>query len=202
MITLTINETEFNIANSYEELSLGQYIDIVKIGESKIQLDSNASDIKVIALLSDKPELLEKELYNLNLEDFKELLTHFTWVNDTSVLEDFKSMEPKEKIIVEDKEYTIITNYNKLSLGEIVSFETILKQENSDLHRLDTAFGLLLRPIEDNKMIKFTQEVFDSIIDIKYRVKMVDIYASLAFFLAGEKTSTIKSTKAFSIRKH
>lgn len=201
MITLTINEKDFNIANSYQELSLGQYIDIIKVSESKVQLDSNAADIKVISLLSDAPEALEKALWDFDLEDFKELLTHFTWVNDTTVLEDFKAHDPKENIEVEDTNYTIITNYNKLSLGEVVSFETLLKQENSDLHRLDIAFGILLRPVVDGKMVKFTQEIFDSIIDIKYKVKMVDIYAAIAFFLAGEKQSTTKSTKAFSIRQ-
>ena len=201
MITLTINDKDFNIASSYEELSLGQYIDIIKVSESKVQLDSNAADIKVIALLSDSPEALEKLLWDFNLEDFKELLSHFTWVNDTTVLDHFKSQEPKEIIEIEDGKYNIITNYNKLSLGEVISFETLLKQENSDLHRLDIAFGLLLRPVVDGQMVKFSQEVFDSIINIKYKVKMVDIYASIAFFLAGEKPSTIKNTKAFSIRK-
>jgi len=201
MITLTINDKDYNIANSYEELSLGQYIDIIKVSESKVQLDSTAADIKVISLLSDSPEALEKILWDFNMDDFKELLTHFTWVNDTTVLEKYKSLEPKQIIEIEDGNYTIINNYNKLSLGEVISFETLLKQENSDLHRLDVAFGLLLRPVVDGKQVKFTQEVFDQIIKIKYKVKVIDIYASISFFLTGEKQSTTKNTKAFSIRK-
>lgn len=201
MITLTINEKDYNIASAYEEMSIGQYIDLIKVSETKVKLDTNAADIKVISLLSDSPEQLEKALWDFDYDDYKELLTYFTWVNNTKILEEFKSQEPKEYIEINDQTYKLISNYNKLSLGEVISFETIMKQENSDLHRLDIAFGMLLRPVEDGKMVKFTQETFDSVIKNRYHVKMIDIYAALSFFLAGEKQSTTKNTKAFSIRK-
>lgn len=201
MITLEINGKEFNIASSYEELSLGQYIDIIKQGESKQQLEATDSDIKMICLLSDNPSELEPLLWDFSVEEFKELTNEFNWVADTSLLEDLKKLKPLDKIIIDEKEYVIISNYNKLSLGEVISFETILKQEQSDFHKLDIAFGVLLRPVEDGKPVKFTEETFLEVIKNKYKVKMVDLYAVISFFLSGEKMSTTENTKRFSIRK-
>lgn len=201
MIVIEIDNKEFRIANSYDELSLGQYIDIIKAGEAKHKLEGNAADIEIISILSDKPEEIRELLWDFNVDDFNELTSHFQWVADTSVLDHFKTMKPKEKLDVDGQEYGVITNYNKMSLGEIVSFETILKQEQSDFHRLDIAFGVLLRPMgPDGNIVKFTEEVFLEVIKNKYKVKMIDIYAVISFFFSGETTSTTKSTGRFSIR--
>ena len=93
MITLEINGKEFNIASSYEELSLGQYIDIIKAGESKQQLEATDSDIKMICLLSDNPSELEPLLWDFSVEEFKELTNEFNWVADTSLLYERKGWE-------------------------------------------------------------------------------------------------------------
>lgn len=87
-----------------------------------------------------------------------------------------------------------------MTLGEVISFETIMAQEQSDLSRYDIAFGVLLRPIKDGKPVEFTEEVFNDVISKKYKVKMIDIYAALSFFLSGEKISITKNTKRFSIQ--
>lgn len=201
MIKITIDDKQFEIANSYAELSLGQYIDIIKLNDSKIKLEGNAADIKVISLLSNKPDEISQLLWDFSLEDFNELVQHFAWVAETSVLDEFKAMKPLPHLTIDGKKYGILSEYNKMTLGEIVSFETIMKQEQSDLHRLDIAFGLLLRPMDDNnKILPFSQEVFDEVIKNKYKVRMTDIYATIAFFLSGEKAYTTKSTKRFSIQ--
>ena len=199
MITLQIDEKEFNIANSYEELTLGQYIDIVKVGESKIQLEGFNADIEIISVISDNRDELKKILWDLNLDDFNELKQHFDWVADTSIIEGFKALKPLPKLDIEGTEYGILSNYNKMSLDEVSSFETLLKQEQSDFHRLDIAFGVLLRPMVDGKIIKFSEEVFLEVIKNKYKVKMIDIYATIAFFFSGEMASTTKNTKRFSV---
>lgn len=200
MITITIDEKDFKIVNNYNEMSLGQYIDVLKLNDSKIKLDGNAADIKIISILSDKPEELEKLLWSFNIEDFEELTKLFEWVADTGIIDYFKTIKPSEKLMIGDKEYGILSDYKKMSLGEIVSFETIIGQSQSDLHRFDIAFGLLLRPLVDNKIVEFTQEVFDEVIRQKYNVKMIDIYSTIAFFLRGENLSTTKHTKRFSIQ--
>jgi hypothetical protein len=199
MITLQIDEKEFNIANSYEELTLGQYIDIVKVGESKIQLEGFNADIEIISTISDNREELKKILWDLNLDDFNELKGHFNWVADTTIIEGFKALKPLPKLDIEGVEYGILSNYNKMTLDEVSSFETLLKQEQSDFHRLDIAFGVLLRPMVDGKIIKFSEEVFLEVVKNKYKVKMIDIYATIAFFFNGEMVSTTKNTKRFSI---
>lgn len=201
MIKLEVDGQEFSIASSYEELTLGQYIDIIKQGEAKEQLGGNEADIRTIALLSNSPKELEKILWDFSIEDFKELVQHFEWVGNTAILEEFKAKTPKASIDVDGKQYTIQSNFNKITLGEQVSYETMVAKSQSDFHPLEIAFGILLRPIgEDNKPVKFSEEVFLEVIKNKYKVNMMDVYGTIAFFLHGEKTST-KSTSRFSVVK-
>lgn len=202
MITLELDGNEYKIANAYDELSLGQYIDIVKLGESKDKFKYNESDIKIIATLSDKPKELEKALWTLNIDEFNELTPHFEWVGDTKVIDELKQLTPLDKIIVNGKPYGIISNHNKMTMGEMVSLETLMAEEHSDLHRLHIAFGILIRPIDDKgNLVEFTQEAFDEVIDNRYNILMKDVYAAIAFFLSGETGSTIAPSKRFSIRK-
>ena len=203
MITLkTLEDKEFNIANSYEELTLGQYTDIIKIGESKIKLEGVKSDIQIISTLSDNPKELSEYLWNIPQEDFNELVSYFDWVNDSNIIDTFKNLKLNPIITIEDKEYSVITDYAKMTLNEQSSFEEILKtvSEGSDLHKLDVAFGVLLRPMKDGQVVKFNLDVFDEVMNIRYKVKMIDIYSALAFFLSIEKKSSQKITKAFSLQ--
>lgn len=201
MIQLDIDDKTYNIASSYEELTLGQYVDIIKMNESKIKLDTNEATVKIIAIISDQPKELEAELWKMNISDFTELTSNFDWIADTTVLQHIKELKQKEELIINGQPYGIISNYNQMNLGEVISFETLMNQEQSDYHRLDYAFGVLLRPIKDGKLVEFTQEVFEEVMANRYNVKMIDIYATVAFFLSGEKISTINNTKRFSIRK-
>lgn len=203
MIQLEIDNNEFNIVNSYNELSLGQYIDIIKIGDSRFNVDAIEADMEIIASLSDRPEELKKLLWSFTGDDFDALRNEFEWVKtEAHILDDFKKVEPKKSLTIDGKEFGIISNHNKMSLGEVVSFETLMKQKDSDFHRLEIAFGILLRPIENGKLVEFTEDIFLSVIKNKYKINMVDMYATLSFFLSGDKTSITENTKRFSIRRN
>lgn len=200
MITITINDREFKVANSYDELSLGQYVDIMKLSEKNIK-NSTESDIEMISVLSDDKDGIRPLLWEFNVSDFDELTKLFSWVADSDYLEHLKGLKPKESIIVDGVEYGIISDFNKqMSLGEVISFETLIKQENSDHHKLEIAFGVLLRPIENGKLVKFSEDVFQNVIKNKYKVNMTDVYSVIVFFLSGGTKSTTRFTKAFSVR--
>lgn len=200
MIQLEINSRVFNIVSSYKEVSMGQYIDMLKITDAKLKLDQNVENMKMIAILSDAPEELETLLWAFTLEDFAQLMPYFAWVNDKDASDMLLKAEPVKEMIIDDKKYSITTNFNRMTMGEIVSFELILKN-SSDFHRMEIAFGVLVRPVIDDCIIPFSQDVFDDIIKLKYKIKMVDIYAIISFFLSGEQTFSTSSTKAFSIHQ-
>lgn len=202
MIHLTIDNKEFKIVNSYEELSLGQYIDIINVGESKIKQDAIEADMAVICALSDNAEELKELLWSFDTEEFDELRGAFDWVrDDINILESFKALPPKKSITIDGEEFGVISNHNKLSLGEVVSYETLISQEQSDFHRLEIAFGILLRPIgPDGELVKFTEDIFLKVVANKYKINMMDIYSTIGFFLSGAKKSTTKTTKRFSIQ--
>jgi len=204
MINLAVDNKDFEIVNSYDELTLGQYIDIMRVGDKSFP-SSMEADIEIISMLCTTKEKgleLKQLLFDFDFEDFNMLRESFEWVaKEVNLLEDYKKLDPKESININGKDYGIISNFNKgMKLGEIVSYETIMAREQSDLHRFDIAFGIILRPIIDGKLANFTEDIFTEVLDNKYNVKMIDIYSALSFFLSGEKISTIKNTKRFSIQ--
>lgn len=199
-IILEIDNKEYKVANSYEELSMGQYIEIIKQGESG-RLDGYESEIEMITILSEDKSIKDL-LWSFNNDDFNELKQAFSWVMDVTIINDFENLPPKEFVLIDGKKYGIVSNYNNMSLGELISFETLNAQTQSDLHRLEIAFGLILRPMDENgKLVNFSQDVFNEVISNKYNINMMDIYSAVSFFLSGEKKSTTGNTKRFSIRQ-
>ncbi len=136
-------------------------------------------------------------MYQLTEDEFGEIATHFEWTNKS--LEDVK--EEKEFLYIDGKKYKIKKNNNKLTIGEIVSIETLIAQ-NKNLDPLEIAFGILLREVNvDGTEKEFNEDDFlHTISELQTKVMLIDIYNCISFFLSGEKNST-EISKGFSIKK-
>jgi hypothetical protein len=196
MIELTIEDKTFNIAESWSEITFQQYIDIINIAKENINELEKA--VKIIAFVSDKPEECEQHLLKIERTDFEELAKWFEWTSKT--IENFK--EEKDFVEIDGKKYKIKKDYNKLSLGEMISVETLISN-NKNLEPFEIAFGVLLREtLEDGSEKEFNEDDFLHIIkELKSRVMLMDVYNHISFFLSGVQTSTTETSKAFSIRK-
>jgi hypothetical protein len=203
MITLTINNKDYDIVDSYEEITLGQYIDIIRINQ-QLSDESFKKDLEIVSiLLNDKEKINEFKdiLYNeISFEDYNNLLTWFTWVSEHEVIDKIKSIKPKEYIVIDGEKYNVISKFNNMSLGEISSFETLL-QDQKDKHELEQAFIFLLRPMEGDKPVKVSMDVIDKVRSLKYKVKLIDIFSTISFFLSGGTSSTTENSPRFSIQK-
>lgn len=196
MVKVTIEDKEFVFAETWSEIYFNQYIDMIKILKEENENDLEKS-VKIIAHISDKPEECMDYLMRLSQEDFEMLAKEFEWTNkqiDTVA-------EEKEFIEIDGKKYKIKKNYNKLSLGEMVSIETLIGM-NKNLDPFEVAFGVLLRELNDDGTEKpFNPDEFVSIINkLQKKVLLMDVYNYITFFLRGAQTST-KHTPGYSIQK-
>lgn len=199
MKRLKIEDKEFELCNCWEELTFGQYIDLASISqeEENTPLEKTA---KYIAAISNDFEVCLDYLYRLTPEDFKELQAHFDFLNK-EIGEDIKKHPISDTLTFEGKTYKLKKNYDKLSLGEVVNLETILKTQ-PHLTQFEVGFGILIREIDEAGNEKeFSEESFvETIQTLKDKVKLVQVYSLLAFFLNGEK-EYIKTTKGFSVEE-
>lgn len=202
MIKLNIEQKEYKIASEWKDITFGQYIDILDI--EKDTFNPIDKSVEIIAALSDNKEECKAAIYKLDSSDFVSLGDYFKWIS-TDFEKELKKMnkkKPTNDFKIDGVTYTMKDDYDKLTIGEMVSAE-LLVQNNKNLHPLEIGFGVLLREVgEDGKPKEFTEEGFVKIVtSLKDKVKLVDIYSYIAFFLSGEKNSTTKSSQGFSISK-
>ena len=195
MIKLQIEGSEYELAREWSEISFAQYIEVVNINKDKWNDLEKA--VKIIAHISNKPAECEQSILKLSKEDFEELASYFVWTNHP--IDEFKS--EKDFLEIDGKKYKIKKDYNKLSLGEMISVETLI-ENNKNLDAFEVAFGVLLREVdEDGKEKEFNEDVFiDVIQNLKTKVMLLDIYNHISFFLSGVQISTTQNLKGFSIQ--
>lgn len=197
MIKLTIDEQEFTLADSWNEVSFGQYIDILVIQENK--WSDLIKSIKIIAAISSNPIELEKQLNKLTMDELGELTSMISWIS-TDFVQIANETPVKEKFFIEDKEFVIKKNYNKLTIGEMASLEELMK--TGKYNNQELAIGILLREVVNGKEKDFNDEDFFYVLEVlKYKINLVDVYKYITAFLNGENTSTIKVTPSFSVVK-
>jgi hypothetical protein len=197
MIKLKIDEEEYILADTWEEVTFGQYIDILVINDNKF--NDLIKSIKIIAALSDNPVSLEKALNKVTLDELSELTAIIEWVS-SDFTEVANKSEKSDKFLIDGKEYVIKKNYNKLTIGEMASLEELMK--TGLYNNQELAIAILLREVVNGVEKEFNDEDFYYVLtDLKYKIKLVEVYNYIMAFLNGEKTSTIKVTKSFSVVK-
>lgn len=196
MINLEIEGKEFQLASDWSEITFGQYIDIININKDK-GLNDLAKAVRIVAHISDKPEECENFLLQLSKEDFEAIAKHFDWTNK----EITEVASEKETLEIEGKTYKIKKDYNRLTLGEMISVEELISH-NKNLDAFEVAFGVLLREVDENGNEKgFDGDAFNYIVTkLQSKVMLLDIYNYITFFLRGVQKSTTKTTKGYSIR--
>ena len=79
--------------------------------------------------------------------------------------------------------------YEQLSVGEMVTFETLLRDKSIDATNIELAFAILFRKLDDNgKETEFNIDDFLFVLkNIKEKVLAIDVIQHVNFFLSGDK---------------
>ena len=127
----------FNIPASWNELTLGRYMRLMKtIKESKDDKEIEQV-VKILNCISDIPK---KEIYGLDIKSVGILGNH---------IKTFLETEPNDElehfITVEDVQYGFHPKLVDMTIGEFVDLETYTKDINENLHKI---LSILYRPVK------------------------------------------------------
>ena len=149
----------FNIPKTWNELSLGRYIRIMKVLRSEEKIHELEKIIRILNCISDIPKI---DLYGLDVKSIGKLGAHLT-----SFLESEPEDELKHFIKVEGIEYGFHPKLVDMTLGEFVDLETYTENIEDNLHLI---LSILYRPvtaksgdkyrIEDNKPNRERADLF------------------------------------------
>jgi hypothetical protein len=198
MVQLKINENEYTLPDTWNEVSFGQFVDMINI--NKDTWTANKKSIKIIAAFSDKPKELEKDMLQLTIEQINDISDTLAWTKSDFVNEAMK-VEDKQFLIIDGIKYRIKDDFNSLEAGAVISLEESLK--NPNYHYQELALAILLRKTDINGRSEgFDPELFYYILDeLKYKINLFDVYKHISFFSNGDRTSIPKSLKGFSVTK-
>jgi len=181
MIKVEIENKIYNLPSNWDEISLGQLMNLNEVNKRKFISDVDQT-AAIVESISDLPADIFLEL---PLEDFKTLSDLFDWIG---VLPTKSDVEPL--IVIDDVKYVPV-DLRTLSAGEFISLEVFQNEGdvNKNLHLISS---ILIRPEVDGQI-----EKLKDIIDIQKRAElfkeklMVGIYWPIvdSFFYGAASSS-------------
>jgi len=115
MIDLTIGKENFELPESYDELSLGRFIELSKVLDKQKEYKSDLRfSLEVLSKLIGCEVSL---LYELSIDDVSLLSEEIKWINENP------KRTKNNKVVIDDKEYLAVST-NKITTGEMISIES------------------------------------------------------------------------------
>lgn len=190
MLNFELNGKTFNLPTSWDDITLGMYIELSRLNEMNSLYQFN--ELLLIKMLEVMCCAEEGELDDLTLER----MTAF------GVAIEFLNQIPEFKIIqhlqIEDKDYAFPENLYKIKAGEYISIKTLQENQKDPYNFYLDLLSILLRPATEivdaeSGQAKWIQEKLN-VDNLEYRkklfknLKVVDVMGSLNFFLSGKNS--------------
>lgn len=140
MIHFELNEKEYQFPENWDEVTLGQYVNIGRLQEER--LDYNYSELYLLRLIEILASAEEGELDDLSLEMVNKLGEATTFV---STQPDY---DKSNEFWIDDVLYTPPTDLTKLSIGEFISLKTYQDGSKNIWEGAPWMLAILWRPTE------------------------------------------------------
>lgn len=192
MIEVRIDEKVFTLPGDWEEVTFKRFIGLISIQEDGM---NSELEIFVKALTALSGDLsFGAYLNKMSIDDFNNLKEYFNWIT-----EEFDSKKYKSEtnlFDIDGQKWKIKDNFSKLSVGEMVSLELMLKDKKMDLTPYEIAFGVLFRRIDaqGNEVAFNADDMVNIILNYSDDIYVTDVISKLDFFLSGENASTTKNS--------
>ena len=186
MITFKIEEREINMSESWKEITLNQYISILNL--EKIIGTFLFNEIYYIRLLEVLCNEEENGLDDMTLETLNSLIIK------TSYILEIPEWPINNHILFNDKIWVFPTNYNKLTMGEVISIKTL--QQKPDLTQtIPDLLSVILRPgkkVLIDGVEKYIADKFDGNLDERreeiLKMTVYNLIGPVNFFLNGSNS--------------
>lgn len=190
MKEVIINSKPFNFPEKWSEVSLQTYKRIVD--SAVILTDENSGSIaKTAAIVAKILNIPIKELYYTTQDEFNKIINLLVFLNN-----EINATLKKNSIEINGVVYSIKADLEKLTVGEMVSFEIVTQNSSRLVDLIAPSLALLLRPVENSE---FNADKYSEFIQqIEENVDVETATAMSAFFLSGENDFMKKFLKTYS----
>lgn len=137
MKQIKIKEKEYNLIEGWDEMTLGNYINLVTLQEQKDSFIEEEFLLKFIPLICNVEEEVLTECYEEDLLPFVDLLSNFK-------IDSFKK-EEKRHFNFNNIDYSVVIP-SKLTMGENISIKILEKSSNNPFDTWLNLLSILVRP--------------------------------------------------------
>lgn len=188
MIEFKLNERDYKMATSWDELTLERYCNLVALQGQEAEV--KVEELYLLKIVGALCGVDLAELYELDMTTVRNLVDNLEFI--------YKQPEwpLKRFIMFNDKMYVFPQELNKITMGEIISIKT-LQENKTQAEFLPYLLAIILRPGEEYEadgVKKYRQDKFNAD-DIELRRELFmeltipEIMGSINFFLSGNNIS-------------
>lgn len=180
IVTNLDDETkEFMIPENWDEVTVGQFTQLFDINREA--LNQYEISVKMINIFSDIPEDL---IFMMPVADFEKIaqVLEFTLTDIQGDLAD--------SIELEGETYFLKKDFESLTMGEVISIETLINSADGNLFKvMDKLLCLFLRKKKENGKLETFKTDFMERADLFKKAPIGKIYNIFSFFSDGVSSS-------------
>ena len=185
-----LNETEYEMPTTWNEMNLSKYVELAKLEEMKENFGMpELYLLKVIEVLCAAES---GDLDDLTLDMVNELSKEVGYLQENPVWSNSRHVE------IEGTDYVFPEDLNKLTMGEYISIKTLQEQQTSQADLIPYLLAIILRPgkkeyDEETKKEFWKQDRFN-VSNLDYRKELFlkqpvfNLMGPVSFFLNGNET--------------
>lgn len=168
---------EFSVPESWSEVTVAQFMEIVKIQESMEELNILQKTIRMVVILTGIPEDYVEMIPIEQFYKIKDILEYTNAEVDTT---------PCESITLEGETYFIKNEFNQLTMGETITIETLMEGSKNVIEVFDKLLCVFLRKKKENgKLEAFKSTFIEERKEIFGKAPISEMYSVLVFFSGG-----------------
>lgn len=179
------NKIELEVPTDWSDVTVNQFqqLQTLKIDEYESELLYMVSVISILAGVD------ENVIMGDNIENLTLLIGEMDFINKPL------PNEIKEEIKIGKQKFGWKSSLNKISVGEMVSIETVIDLEELSYNSsLDVICAVLLRTFDkEGKLEDFDGDLFEERRKLFGELPITDVYGKVFFFSTGDNKS-LKST--------
>jgi hypothetical protein len=169
---------EYTLPDNWDEVTIGDFIKLFSF--EREGLNSVELSVKIINVLTDIDEDL---IMMMNVSDFERLAEVFSFTA--------KDLKPTNvsSIELEGETYYLKNDFSKLTMGEIISIETLLQSADGNLFKvMDKLLCIFLRKKKENGKLEAFKGEFMDRTELFRNAPITKVYNVFSFFLTGGTT--------------
>lgn len=185
-----LNEREYEMPTSWDEMSLSKYVELAKLEELKENF--GMPELYLLKVIEALCGAEGGDLDDLTLDMVNELSREVNYLQEQPVWSNSNHIE------IEGQDYVFPEDLNKLTMGEYISIKTLQEQQTTQADLIPWLLAVILRPgkkeyNEETKKEFWKQDKFN-VANLDFRKELFlkqpvfNLMGPVTFFLNGNET--------------